>query len=325
MKIINSIDYRKLRDKYDLLIGFVDEFIEFEHRYSLTEYRLDYLVSHSMSRIDGVATCGLKIFSLQALYNKVSKINNENIIFIIYSNKEYIIEDEIYKFFPNADIVVSRLIIHSGIRQHSFSRDCEDLFIMTLINKLGFTNNMSYIDIGVCHPVVRNNTFMLYENNFFNGILVEPNPLLSKYIEEYRPKNKLLQCGAGTHDCHMQYVSSVNDVLPGHNFFATMDYEIDYRKHKRSILPIFDINKILSVMTDEPLLIDIDAEGMDLALLKSINFSIYNFKIICIEPGRGGRLHLNEMKTYLNQCGYTHFINTLENALFIKKEYIKKI
>ena len=64
-----------------------------------------------------------------------------------------------------------------------------------MIEVLGIKDPL-YVDIGVCHPVVRNNTYLLYEKGYTNGILIEPNGNMCELAQIYRPKNKIVEAGA---------------------------------------------------------------------------------------------------------------------------------
>ena len=76
-----------------------------------------------------------------------------------------------------------------------YSESGEDLLFLQLTDRLKL-EDPTYLDIGVCHPVIRNNTYMLYERGYKKGVLVEPNPDMCELIKKYRPENILLNIGA---------------------------------------------------------------------------------------------------------------------------------
>lgn len=321
MKYTQAQHINILKKEYDCIIGFADEFIEFEQRYSPLMYTVDLLIANTQ-RHKSKAVCGSQIMNLKDCIDKIKFRLDENIkiCIILFSNRECYLMPELIQYFPYADFIISRLVISDSIKPRSYSRDCEDLVFFQLINKIGIDKDSAYVDIGVCHPVVRNNTFLLYENGFYNGILVEPNPDFINLIPEYRPKNTFLNVGAGVRDCKLTYISHKEGERPGWNYFTSDASDIDINQYKKMEIDVININTILAKIDCNFGVIDIDAEKMDLSLLKAIDFKKFPFQIVCVEPGKLGRLHLAEMMEVMYKNEYIHFTNTLENAIFIRKE-----
>lgn len=326
MKYTTNIQFSELRKKYDYIIGFADEFVEFEQRFSILMYNLDYFISDKI-RHDNNIVCNYKIIPYIDFISKklIKDIDDAKICIILFSNREVYIIPELIKYFTHADFIVSRLVISESIRPHSYSRDYEDLFIMNIINKIDIHKDFSYVDIGVCHPVVRNNTFLLYENGFYNGILVEPNPDFDDLINEYRPRNTFINAGVGANSGRFAYIQHINGLRPGWNYFLLDDSDIDSNIYKKTYIDLIDINRIFSKIYHPFGVLDLDAEKMDLSILQSIDFNRFSFAVVCVEPGKGGRLNLSAMMSTMYHNGYIHITNTLENAIFIKKEFVNKL
>jgi hypothetical protein len=69
----------------------------------------------------------------------------------------------------------------------------------------------------------------------------------------------------------------------------------------------------------------LDVEGMDYEILKSIDFKIYNPKIICVEAAEyspiGAGKRRNELINFLAEKGYFEYANTNLNAIMVKKDF----
>lgn len=311
MIITKPTEIKELRKNYDLLIGWGNSRIEFERRYNPTMYKLDYMINGKADNA-GEIICGMEIQSPDILkYIPTDK----KILIIIFPNIENRIIEQASHILPNADTIIHRLIICDSIsrEKENFSSDCEDLIIVDLIKKMGANKELTYMDIGVCHPVIRNNTYMLYNLGYYNGILVEPNPEMSELSKLYRPLNKILNIGAGESDSVLPYISGNQ---PGLNHFMRENEVIDKSKQGIINIPVKNINDIISENFETfPDIIDIDTEGMDFRLLKTLDTEKFPVKIICAEFS-----HSHDIRKLMTDKGYIHYMSTRENMIFINKK-----
>ncbi|MDE5698813.1 MAG: hypothetical protein K2I96_15650 [Lachnospiraceae bacterium] len=101
---------------------------------------------------------------------------DKSVLVVIYPNIENEIQLQISKFLPKADTIVARLLDIEE-RESTYASNREDIIILDYM--LTLHADISYMDVGVCHPVVRNNTYLFYERGFTNGVLAEH--LLERY------------------------------------------------------------------------------------------------------------------------------------------------
>lgn len=190
---------------------------------------------------------------------------------------------------------------------------------MQLVDKLKLKDPV-YLDIGVCHPVIRNNTYMLYEHGYTKGVLVEPNPDMCKLIREYRPDNTLLNMGACADESQsLRYYISSNPSLVGHNTFDEEGAKIcGFTKYLD--IPVDNINHIIEAYCDGMVdILDMDAEGLDLSLIRALDTEKYRIKVICVETAIcSGDL----VEKALEEKGYIHFAGSENNGIYIAKELV---
>lgn len=311
MKYTKKTSIEKLRSYYDLIVGWGTTMIEYQNRYNPTHYKLDYLINGKGTNI-GQVLCGNQTYDTSVL----EQYRDKKVCIIIYQNKEPEIQRQIQSILPNADTIVSRLVEVAGIDNY-YARSQEDMIMLDLLHKLNI-KNPAYADIGVCHPVVRNNTYLFYENGYTNGLLVEPNPEMIELIKEYRPKNRILTCGAtAEEDTTLTYYYSH---LPGLNtFLEDIARERDILDNKLEI-PVRNINTILKEHFKTGLdVLDIDTEGMDFELLQALDTDSLNVKIICAE------VYYRELKDCLENKGFVHYFSTKENRIYVRKSELEKI
>jgi len=200
---------------------------------------------------------------------------------------------------------------------HFYSESGEDLLFLQLIDKL-MLEDPTYLDIGVCHPVIRNNTYMLYERGYKKGVLVEPNPDMCKLIKNYRPENILLNMGACADESQsLKYYISSNLSYVGHNTFDETEAKAcGFTKYLD--IPVDNINHIIEEYCDGAVdILDVDTEGMDLRLISALDTEKYRIKVICVETLVCGDDLLSKV---LKEKGYVHFAASSINGIYVKKE-----
>lgn len=173
---------------------------------------------------------------------------------------------------------------NSIINRHfrgSFSQKGEDLLIDKYFNhkRKGF-----YIDVGACHPKRLSNTKYFYDKGWY-GINIEPNPTRIKLFLKARKRDINLNIGIGT----------VTKIAMFYEFEAT-GLSTFSKKEMESLLKIgykLKETKKISMRRLEDIMkkhvksgvdfMTVDAEGMDLEVLKSNNWEKYRPKFLCIE------------------------------------------
>lgn len=189
----------------------------------------------------------------------------------------------------------------------SFAQYGEDLLILAACRKLGLLNP-KYIDIGCHHPVFGNNTFLLYEQGS-RGIVVEPNPLITKTIRQKRPGDIVMPIGIGAMSGTLPFFTFENRST--RNTFSrqhAMDWQkISGDRAKEIQIEMKTLNEIVTGKFD---ILCIDAEGYDFEILNAYDWKIKP-GIIVVEIGE------QRLTDLIQSHGYTPFAETPSNAIFI--------
>ena len=179
-------------------------------------------------------------------------------------------------------------ILHSIYIKHkyfknkkTYSMDGEDLVILDYFKnkKEGF-----YVDVGCYHPIHRNNTFLLYKKGW-KGINIDIHSFSIELFNYLRPKD-------------LNYNFAVSDKIVLINMYFQKELSqlstIDYDQAKKSLQGRIKEKKIQAYTLDEIFkfskldnkkidLLDIDVEGADLKVLKSLSFEKFQPELICVE------------------------------------------
>jgi FkbM family methyltransferase len=207
----------------------------------------------------------------------------------------------------------------------SYAQQGEDLIVQNILTAIGIKGPATYLDVGAYDPVFDSNTYALYQAGG-HGVLVEPNPAKIPRLEKIRPRDKTLNAGVGlsaeptTGDYYVIAGPSAGLL----NTFSKEDAEDLQRKNpgqkvieKVLKMPLLNINTIMQEhLGGAPNFLSIDTEGLDLEILKTLDFGRFRPDVICVETlAVGGDavnvdiLHLLESKHY-SVRGAT-FVNTI--------------
>ncbi len=218
-------------------------------------------------------------------------------------------------------LVATRQVNHA---KTSFSQSGEDLIIGYLAKAIDMTK-LSYLDIGAHHPEYISNTAIFYRAGS-HGVNIEPDPVLFKAFQKQRPRDTNLNIGVGKRAGELTFYAM--DV-PALNSFVKS--EIDKYLQKGHTLretikvPIKTIKQVVDEYCGGtfPDLLTIDVEGMDLDILKSIDYKSTAPTIICAEtttPSGTTYVKVPEVSTFLKTKGYMVYADTFINTIYVKAE-----
>mgnify|MGYP002509467386 CR=1 FL=1 len=161
-----------------------------------------------------------------------------------------------------------------------YSIDGEEMFLRAFF---GEKRDGVYIDVGANHPWRFSNTFWAYSRGW-KGINIEPDVRNYELLSGIRSRDVNLNCGVSDVETSMDYYIFEESAL---NTFCYDEIEnkneiIDIRKvpirRLDAILEEYDISEIDFM--------DIDVEGMELEVLKSIDWNKVNISCIIVEQRR---------------------------------------
>jgi len=209
--------------------------------------------------------------------------------------------------------------------RRSFAQQGEDLILYNLLHDDLKLQAPSYLDVGAGDPVLSNNTYALYLTGS-RGVLVEPNPALVNKLKAVRPGDIVLACGVGlaeTADADYFVIRgrwplntfSREDVAELRRQSATDPVE---KVIKRPLIPI---NRLMADHFDgAPDLLSIDIEGMDLAVLRTMDFRAHRPAAICAETKKPYMSHDGtDIARLLRGRGYVACAGSLYNTIFVDR------
>jgi FkbM family methyltransferase len=209
---------------------------------------------------------------------------------------------------------------------YTYSQCGEDRILQYLFKQLN-VSMPSYIDIGAHHPTILSNTQLFYTNGS-RGINIEPDPDLIDSFYKERPLDVNLNVGIGLRtdpETADFYVMS-SRVL---NTFSKQEAERvesfgTYKIEAAIKVQLMPLQNIVNTYFT-PNLISLDIEGLDLAVLRSIDLAKYQHTVFCVETinyAEDGSEKKNiEIFKYFEDNGFFVYADTYINTIFVNRAY----
>jgi FkbM family methyltransferase len=218
----------------------------------------------------------------------------------------------------------------------SYSQSGEDIIISDLFSRLGISQP-TYLDIGANEPISLNNTYRLYKRGS-RGVCVEPNPIMYKKLRKERKKDVCLNMGVAFNEQREADFYVFPEKWHGLNTFSKKEAEFWEQTGNKDVgkfkveqvikMQLIDINELMEkYFSPWPNLISLDVEGLDLEIVKTIDWEKYKPEVICVETlwfGEGDKeLKNTAFAAYIESKGYFAYADTYINTIFCRKDAYK--
>jgi Methyltransferase FkbM domain len=210
----------------------------------------------------------------------------------------------------------------------SFAQSGEDLIAHFIFHYLQIPK-ITYMDVGAHDPVAINNTYFFYRSGF-RGVLVEPNVEMCKQLRAVRPQDTTLEAGIGVTaareaDYYLMTESAWNTFSKEEAEHMTRVTGGGIKVERVVKMPLLEINDVMAKHFDgPPTFLSIDAEGLHLAILKTIDFKRFRPPVICVETlVAGTKRHMPEIPAFMETRKYVVRGSTFVNTLFVDGNLIE--
>jgi FkbM family methyltransferase len=209
----------------------------------------------------------------------------------------------------------------------SFSQAGEDLIVRFFFQVRGI-GKITYLDIGAYDPIELSNTYYFYRRGY-RGVLVEPNVSLCEKLRAVRPEDTTLV--AGIADTTAKEADYYIMTQSGLNTFSKdeADHQTEVTKGQISVkevikMPLLNINDVMiKHFRDAPTFLSVDTEGLDLAILKSINYDRFRPNVICAETLVSSTTKMRpEIPEFMASRGYVARGGSFVNTIFVDSKIL---
>ena len=216
----------------------------------------------------------------------------------------------------------------------SYAQQGEDLVVQNVLDMVHIQGPITYLDIGAYDPIFDSNSYAFYKAGG-HGVLVEPNPSKIERLQKIRPRDRVVNVGVG-----LSAGPTTGDYYviggPGGGLFNTFSKEdaedVQTKSHgvhfieKVLKLPLVNINTLMQEqLGGAPNFLSIDTEGLDLGILKTMDFERYRPDVICVETMEvGGDAVSLDILRLLETERYSARGATFVNTIFVEDRHLSK-
>lgn len=203
--------------------------------------------------------------------------------------------------------------------KNAYSQEGEDLVLNRIFDgqKSGF-----YVDVGAHHPMRFSNTYFFYKKGW-NGINIDPMPGSMNLFNRLRPRDINLELGISQDQKELTYHIFNDTALNGFD---------DGLSKSRELLPGYQVVKKIKIQTtslaevmkkylptDQKVdFLSIDAEGLDMEVLRSNDWSRFKPTVILVELLNVDLTKSSESEAvkFLAEHGYKLYAKTVNTFIF---------
>jgi FkbM family methyltransferase len=205
----------------------------------------------------------------------------------------------------------------------SFSQQGEDIVLYHVMHEMLKIATPTYVDVGAAYPVRGNNTYLLYTTGA-RGVLVEPNPALAAQLRAKRPADTVVEAGIGVGAVAEADYYHIKGNAMLNTFSAETVAHLQRGKTESVVervvkMPLLDINGVIADhLGRAPDLLSTDVEGLDQAIIRTLDLARFRPGAICAEAvptEKSGRS--SALARYLGSRGYIPRGGSMYNTIFV--------
>jgi FkbM family methyltransferase len=170
--------------------------------------------------------------------------------------------------------------------QFSFSQFGEDLAVLRLAQQFGLTTGI-YVDAGAYHPIFGSNTLLLHKQGW-HGVNIDLSADRIAEFKRYRPKDYnitacLSDSGARVEIAHYEVASTDRVINSNNSEKLSIVGEHPIRFSTATTTTLSEVISQSPFRLEDVDYLNVDCEGIDLAVLRGLDFDRCHPRILSIE------------------------------------------
>lgn len=212
----------------------------------------------------------------------------------------------------------------------TYSQSGEDR-ILQFLARSARLGDLSYIDAGASHPVEANNSYLLYRMGY-RGICVDPEPGLEKLYASLRPNDQFIAAAvAAGNERELEFnffvESTINSASPA---VAQQYREFGFKPKESRTVPAINLADVSRHLPEgHPIILLLDIEGMEHAVLEKLDFDRVRPALICAEvvQYRADRTPFvpGDIASLMAERGYRLVADTFINQIYMDEGVVPKL
>ena len=170
-----------------------------------------------------------------------------------------------------------------------------------------------YVDVGCYHPLVGSNTYLLYKKNW-KGVNIDVNQLSIDLFNRARKDDENINIAISNTKKRLKlfFRREINMLNTVNKKYAQMHFKKGFNEKEVKADTLDSILKRTRYKLKQIDFLNLDVEGNELNVLKSLNFKKYNPKLICVE------IHNYALKSDIDP---SNLKNNLTYKFLLNKKY----
>jgi FkbM family methyltransferase len=216
-----------------------------------------------------------------------------------------------------------------------FTQCGEDLIIVALLKALAQNHGLDlaserYLEIGANHPVATSATYLLHVELGMRGVLVEANTSLIPNLSRARPSDIVVNRAIHASDSDRAefFVSNQHELSSLSRDFVETWQDGSVGLRDVETVMACRMNSIFEEYFPErpPLYLSVDVEGLDLDLLRDLDWKRWRPSIVQAEPSECF-LHENarQMTSFMESIDYVAVGRTDVNLIFVDGQMLRSV
>lgn len=189
-----------------------------------------------------------------------------------------------------------------SVGTRSFAQFGEDAVVRKLLpDGTGF-----YVDVGAGNPVIGSNTYSFYLSGW-SGLLIEPLTWNVHLARKVRPRDRVIQAICGTDNGVPKILYEFDPYEYSTTSLARVSElarlgHVPFREHELIVSPLRRLLNKKEITS--PSFLTIDVEGMDLEVLQSNDWDVFQPDVIAIEEWESPIAYRTQVQEYVGLLGY---------------------
>jgi FkbM family methyltransferase len=181
-----------------------------------------------------------------------------------------------------------------------------------------------YVDVGAFHPTKYSNTFRFYKRGW-SGIVIDLEADKLRAFRWLRPRDTAVQAAVsdtpGTLTFHGDHFSPFTTSQADNA--GALERATTFTVEARTLTDIIDGTKYRDSEID---LLDVDCEGMDLEVLRSLDFTRYRPKIVAVEIHAASipEVQASGAHAFLIDQGYLYVNRVGPTSVFLRADLLQR-
>ncbi|MCA3559675.1 MAG: glycosyltransferase [Aestuariivirga sp.] len=214
-----------------------------------------------------------------------------------------------------------------------FAQCAEDVIVVALLQSLAQERGLElwrerYLEIGANHPIATSATYLLREELGMRGVLVEANPALIDDLKAARPGDTIIHSAVVPKDGDTTelFVSNNSELTSLSRSFVENWAGGTVGLKKVETVPAIRMNALLEqrFAVQAPIFLSVDVEGLDLELLKDVDWDRWRPLIVQAEPSEQFIAdNARQIAGFMKSRGYVPLARTPVNQIFLDRRALR--